>query len=327
MADILSQNEIDELLKAFDSGVESSIVVEQKESKKAIRDYNFSRPSKFNKEQLRTLGLVFDNYARIVSSFLTGYLRTSTQIEFVNAEQMLYNEFNNSLNNPVILGLINLKPLKGTVILELSSNVGYAILDRILGGSGVSIKRIREFSEIEKILLERIISQMINFLIEPWENLIKLKPTLEKLETNSQFAQIISPNEITALVTLSVKIGKAEGFINFCLPHMVIESIMQRLNTKHWFKKQEQEDTQGNRDELESQLQDTKIPIATVIGKTTVTINDFINLQKGDIITLDSYMDSDLSIMVGNILKFHGRPGINRGKNAIQITGLVKKGE
>jgi flagellar motor switch protein FliM len=327
MAEILSQSEIDALLKALVSGNADDIVIESTNPTKTARNYNFSRPSKFNKEQLRTLELMFDNYARIVSSFLTGYLRTSTHIEVVTAEQILYNEFNNSLVNPVILSLIDFKPLKGTIILELSSNVGYAILDRILGGPGLSIQRLREFSEIEKILLERVISQMVTYLAEPWESVIKLKPDLDKIETNSQFAQIISPNEITALVTLSIKIGSAQGFINFCLPHMVIESIMDKLNSKYWYAKQEDDESDKYKDELEIQLQDTKIPVIAVVGKTSITVSDFINLQKGDIITLDSYLDSDIGISIGNVMKFNAKPGISRGKNAIQITELINKEE
>ena len=327
MAEILSQSEIDNLLKAFDSGNSDMLNIESKETEKSIRNYNFKRPSKFNKEQLRTLELIFDNYARMLTSFLTIYLRTNTTVEVINAEQVLYNEFSNSLVNPVVLSMINLKPLKGTVILEISSNIGYAILDKILGGEGEGIDKLREFSDIEKILLERIISQMISSLEEPWENIIKLKPILEKIETNSQFSQIISPNEITALVTLSIEIGNSKGFINFCLPHRVLDSIMEKLNTKYWFTKQDEDYDSYNRGIIESQLQDTKIPIHAVIGKTNITIRDFIHLQKGDVITLDSYIGADLSVLVGDMLKFNAKPGISKGRNAIRITELIKKGD
>lgn len=327
MADILSQSEIDNLLKALDSGNTENIAIETEKKEQIAKRYDFARPSKFNKEQLRTLELIFDNYSRMVSSFLTAYLRTPAHVEILNAEQMLYNEFNNSLVNPVILGLLSLRPFKGTTIMELSSNIGFAILDRLLGGPGISLKKVREFSEIEKILLERVISQLVAHLVEPWKGITTLKPTIEQIETNSQFAQIISPSEITALVTLSIKIGASEGFINFCLPHMVIEPIVEKLNTKHWFTKHEDEGTFKFQGELEAKLQDTKVPITTIIGKTNITVNEFINLQVGDIITLDSYVDSDLGINIGNSLKFYGKPGINRGKNSIQITELIKKGE
>ncbi len=326
MGDILSQSEIDALLSALTSGNSGNIVVEDSANKKPqAKNYNFAKPSKFNKEQLRTLEIIFENFARLVSSFLTGYLRTSCSIEVANAEQTTYKEFNNSIVNPVILGVLDLHPLKGSVIMEVSSNIGYSIIDRVLGGPGLSMKRLRDFSEIEKILLERIISQILNYLVEPWENVIVLEPSLEKIETNSQFAQIISPNEMIVLVTLTIKLGVSEGLINFCIPHFVLEPIMERLNTKFWFTQVEHDVNDTYRRDLESQLEKAKVPISAVMGKTTITVSDFIGLQVGDVIPLDSYVTTDLNIMVGSLLKFSGKPGIIRGKNAIQITKIVRK--
>ncbi|MCI8804297.1 MAG: flagellar motor switch protein FliM [Clostridiales bacterium] len=328
MSDILSQSEIDALLSALSSG-DDNVVLNNDVEEKKVRTYNFARPSKFGKEQLRTLEVMFESFSRLASSFLTGYLRTATQIEVANAEQVTYNEFSNSLLNPVVLGIIDLGSpiLKGSVILDVSSNIGYAIIDRILGGSGDTLKKTREFTEIEKILLSRILSQIVSYLVEPWENVCHISPSLEKLETNSQFAQIISPNEMIALVSLSIKLGEVEGLINFCIPHLVIEPIMDKLNTKHWFSSQEDEDLSVYRSKVEVGLEETKIPVSVVVGRTNITVDEFIDLQVGDVITLDSFVNSDFSVMIGNLLKFYAKPGISRGKNAVQITSLVGKEE
>ncbi len=327
MGDILSQSEIDELLNALNSGSADKLVVPATPTTKEARNYDFTRPSKFNKEQLRTLEIIFDNFSRMVSSFLTGYMRTTCALEVVNSEQITYKEFNNSMVNPVILALLEFQPLKGTILLEMSANIGYSIIDRILGGAGVTMKKIRDFSEIEIILLERIIAQMLNYLVEPWDNVVHLTPKLSKIETNSQFAQIVSPNEMTALVTLSMKIGSSEGLLNFCIPHLAVESIMERLNTKFWFAQKDEEDTQAYRDELELRLETTQVPVSAVLGQTSITVRDFVHLQVGDIIPLDSYITSDLNVMVGNLLKFQGKPGTSRNKNAIQITSFIEKEE
>ncbi len=331
MGDVLSQSEIDALLSNLmggDGEAATNIAAATSETKRSnVKDYNFAKPSKFNKEQLRTLEIIFDNFARLVASFLTGYLRTNCTLEVASAEQISYKEFNNSLVNPVILGVLDFKPLKGSVILEMSSNIGYSIIDRILGGPGLSMKKIRDFSEIEKILLDRIITQMLQHLIEPWENVIVLEPSLEKIETNSQFAQIISPNEMIVLVTLSIKIGISEGFLNFCMPHFVLEPIMERLNTKFWFTQAEKDNKEEYRQNLEYQLERARIPISAIVGKTKITVNEFVELRVGDVIPLDSYVTTDLDIMVGNLLKFRAKPGIMRGKAAIQITSLVGKEE
>lgn len=324
MGEILSQSEIDDLLKSLSSG---DPVINEEDEKKEAKSYNFARPSKFSKEQLRSLEIVFDNYSRMMSSFLTGYLRTTVNVELANAEQVTYSEFNNLLLNPVILSIVDFSPLKGSIILEMSANIGYSIIDRILGGPGIGMKKLRDFSDLEKILLERVIVQALSFIPETWENIAEIRPRLEKIETNSQFAQIISPNEMTALVTLTIKIGGIEGLINFCIPYMVIEPIMDRLNTKYWFSRAEDDEETTHAENIEIQLEKAEVKVSAIIGKTYINVIDFINLQAGDIIPLDSYVNSDLNIMVGNLLKFKGKPGVSRGKNAIQVTSLVDKEE
>jgi len=187
------------------------------------------------------------------------------------------------------------------------------------------LKRLREFSEIEKILLNRVLNQLLNYMPEPWENVAAIKPRLDKVETNAQFAQIMSPNETIAVVTLTIKVGGSEGMINFCIPHVVIEPIVERLNTRYWFTSFIDEDTEGFRNDLEVQLEKAEIPVSARIGRTKISIFDFIDLQAGDIIPLDSYSDNDIDVLVGSLLKFKAKPGIIRGKNAIQITKFLEE--
>ncbi|MCL1986592.1 MAG: flagellar motor switch protein FliM, partial [Firmicutes bacterium] len=285
MGDVLSQAEIDALLAQLtgDNSDDAAAAIPVVETKEA-RLYNFSLPSKFSKEQLRTLNNIFENFSRTVSSFLTGYLRTTVELEVASSEQILYKDFNLALMNPVILGMTEWSPLKGTVLVEMSNNMGYAMIDRILGGPGFGIKNMRDFSEIETILLERIISQMLTHLPEAWETVIKIKPRLERLETNSQFAQIMSPNEMVALVLLHIKIGSAEGHLNFCLPHMVLEPIMDKLKTSFWFSQRSVDDAERYRTGVEDELEKALVPVSAVVGKTNIMVSDFVNLQKGDVL-------------------------------------------
>lgn len=326
MGDVMTQEEIDELLKALNKG-EVNIDDVSDTTEKRIVDYDFARPPKFSKDQLRTLETIFDNYARLVSSYLSGYLRTHAQVDVINAEQLAYSEFTNSLSNPVILAIVDFQPLKGSIIFELSATIGYCIIDRILGGRGETLQKLRDFSEIEKILLERIIYQLLGFLKEPWENVLDLNPKLDKIETNSQFAQIIPPNDMTAFITLSIKIGDIEGFINICIPYLVIEPIMNKVNTKYWYGNKEQEDVEIYREKVEKRLEFAQIPVSAILGRTYITVGEFISLQVGDVIKIDSFVNSDLDVNVGNLLKFHAKPGIKKGKNAIQITSIVRKEE
>lgn len=327
MGDVLSQNEIDELLKALSTGELDPTDMQTHPSEKKVKPYDFRRPNKFAKDHLRTLQIIFENYARLVSSYLAGSLRTVTHVDVLSAEEVTYHEFNNSLPNPVILSIIDFEPLNGSILLELSSNLGYGIIERILGGKGGSIDKVRGFTEIELILLERIISQLIALLKEPWENVVRIDPRIEKIETNSQFAQIISPNEMVALITLNVKVGEIEGMINICIPHLVIEPVISKLNTKHWFSSQSVIDNNEQyKSTLQSRLQTAEVPLRAVLGETHVSVSDVLQLQTGDVIKLDTHRNSDLTVVVGNLPKFTASAGISKGKIAVQITA-VERGE
>ena len=326
----MSQSEIDALLNALSSGATEEIALTDEAPSKDIKAYDFANPSKFSKEQLRTLEIIFDNYSRFLTSFLTGYLRTSVSAEVVNSEQITYNNFTNSLSNPAIIGIVDFEPFKGSIILELSTNIGYAIIDRLLGGPGYPMTEIRDMSEIEKVLLERVFVQILRLMPETWENVAHIEPKLDMLETNVQFAQIMPPNELTALVTLDMKIGGIQGFFNFCIPYITIEPIAQQINAANWYgskKNKKDEDHEIHAKQLEEKLEVTDVSVSAVIGQTRISVGDFVNLAEGDIIMLDTFVHSDLSVKVGELLKFKAKPGIRHGRNAIQITSLIGRRE
>ena len=324
MGESLSQAEIDKLINNVSSDSELENGIEQAS---AVLSYNFSRPSKFSKEQLRTLEIIFDSYGRNLTTFLTGYLRSNVEIEVINSEQITYKDFSLSLANPTIMCLADFEPLKGRIIMELSASIGYVIIDRILGGKGDPPNDIRDFSDIEKVLLERLFVQFLNLMPDAWESVLNIDPRFSMLETNVQFAQVLPPNEITALVTLNIRLGEISGYLNICLPHIVIEPVSSKLSTTNWFSQNLQSETSEFKEDIENKLENTYIDVSAIIGKTNIMVSDFLTLQVGDLIHLDSYINSSLDIMVGDLLKFTGNPGISRGKNAIQITQLVGKEE
>lgn len=325
MGDILSQNEIDELLKALNTG---EIDVQQMQSttqEKKIRSHDFRRPSKFAKEHLKTLNIIHDNYARLVTNFLTGYLRTLVQVDVVSVETLAYNDFSNSIANPVVIAIIDFSPLAGNIILEVEPHVAFALVDRILGGKGVSMEKIREFTEIEIAIIERIIIQILNLMREPWENVISIRPRLERIETNPQFAQIISPNEMVALVTLSARVGDVEGMLNICIPHMVVEPVVSKLSTRFWFSSLEKETTPETKQSIENRIQNTEVPVRAMLGKTTVTVGDILELHIGDVLPLDTNVNDGLEVLVGELKKFMAKPGVKKNRVALKITEVIRK--
>ena len=324
MGDVLSQNEIDNLLQALSSGELDAEEIKDSDEKQ-IKNYDFARPAKFSKEHLRTLEIIFEHYGRLLSTNLPVYLRKAIQVEVMNSEAVSYSEFSNALSNPVLLGIINFAPLKGNIILEIASNLGYAMVDRMLGGEGEPLEKTREFSEIELLIIERILTVCVNLLHEPWENGVDIHPRLERIETNSQFAQIISPSEMIAIVTINIKIGDVEGLMNVCLPYLTLEDIMDKLNTKYWYSTMQDKDEQQYVDAIETLISKAPIPMKAVLGNSTISVSDFSGLQVGDIIRLDTKVNQELDVFVGNIKKFTALPGSSGDKYAVRITSVIRE--
>jgi flagellar motor switch protein FliM len=324
MGEVLSQNEIDSLLAALNSGEVNAEEIKGGDEKQ-VKDYDFARPAKFSKEHLRTLEIIFENYGRILSTNLPGYLRKNIQVEVVNAEAVTYQEFSNALSNPVILGIANFEPMKGNVLVEMGTNLGYAIVDRMLGGEGVPLEKSREFSEIELAIIEKILGICVKLMREPWANVLEINPYLERIETNPQFAQIISPLEMTALVTLNIRIGEVEGLMNICIPYLAVEDFMERLSTKYWYSTLQDKDENDYEEAIESLIKRAQIPITAVLGKTELSVQEFAGLQIGDIIRLNVAVEDELNVYVGNIKKFTALPGSSGEKYAVRVTSVLRE--
>lgn len=283
MGEVLSQSEIDNLLKALSSG-ELDVDEMKNTEEKQVKNYDFARPSKFSKEHLRTLEIIFEHFGRLLSTNLPAY-----------------------------------------IIMEMASNLGFAIVDRLLGGAGNALDKERDFSEIELTILERIFTVCVNQLQEPWENVVKVNPRLERIETNSQFAQIISPSETIAIVTINIKIGDVEGLMNICLPYATLEPVMDKLNTKYWFSNMQEKDSNTYEDAIETVIDKAMIPIKAVLGTSKISVSDFVNLQVGDVIKIDKKVDQELEVYVGNIKKFTALPGYFENKYAVRVTNVIRE--
>lgn len=324
MGDVLSQNEIDNLLKALSSG-ELDAEEFKGSGEKQVKNYDFARPSKFSKEHLRTLEIIFEHYGRLLSTNLPAYFRKNVQIEVVSSEAVAYSEFTNALSNPVLLGIVDFSPLEGNIIIEIADNLGYAMVDRMLGGTGMPLEKARDFTEIELIIMERIFNVCTNLLSEPWETVIHVEPRLTRIETNSQFAQIIAPSEMTSIITMNIKIGNVEGMMNVCLPYACLESVIDKLNTKYWFSTMQVKDDKSYQELIEMAISKAKIPIKAILGRSSISVNDFLGLQAGDIIKLNTKIDDELDIYVGNLDKFKALPGASSDAYAVRITSIIRE--
>lgn len=326
MSDVLSQSEIDNLLQSLSNG-DVDIEEMKKSSENVVKDYDFARPSKFSKEHLRTLEIIFEHYGRLLSTNLPIYLRKNIQVEVMNSEAVTYMEFTNALSNPVLLGIVDFSPLQGSIIIEMASKLGYAFVDRMLGGEGNPLDKTRDFTEIELLIIERIMTNCVELLREPWENVLDVYPRLERIETNSQFAQIISPTEMIAIVTLNIKMGETEGLMNICLPYLTLEPVMDKLNTKFWYSNMQEKTDENFTDDIEVLIRKADIPVTAVLGNSQINVSDFAALQVGDIIRLDTKVDDELDIYVGNMKKFTALPGSYGNDYAVRVTSIIREDE
>lgn len=328
MADILSQNEIDELLAALSTGEVDVRDIEDEKKERKVRKYDFSRPDKFAKDQLRTLEIIHENFARLLNNFLSGYLRTFIDVNVISVQSLIYSEFSNSISNPAILGIVDFAPFNGQIIVDVSSEIAYAMIDRVLGGVGtksIQPKESKTLTEIEMTLLKNILVKFIHMLREPWDNIVELKPKLDNIETNSQFAQIVSPTESVALVTFNLKIGGNEGMINIAIPHFVIEPVLPNLSSKLWFATTNKKKiTPEEIEAIQHGLGSSRVTMTGVLGKSTVLVQDLMNIQPGDIILLDRKVGEPLDVMVEDKIKFKAKPGIRNKNVAIQIIEVVE---
>ena len=326
MVDVLSQNEIDALLAALDSGEMDAEELKKEETVRKVSLYDFKRAVRFSKDHIRSLTRIHENFARYLTTYFSAQLRTFVQINVVQVEQLPYDEFIRSIPKMTILNIFEAEPLEGRMVLEVHPNVAYAMLDRMLGGQGIAPSKFNSLTEIETIIMERIFSRTFESLQEAWKTIIDISPRLEALETNPQFMQIVSPNETIALISFSTKIGDTTGMINLCIPHVVIEPIMSRLSVHHWFVSQKKARAPEEVEILEQRVNKAKLPIVAELGESSLTIKEFLGLNIGDVISLNKSVDDGLKIKVGEKLKFIGSPGSVKDRLAVQVDQVVSEG-
>ncbi|MGM1045279.1 flagellar motor switch protein FliM [Paenibacillus sp. N3/727] len=326
MVDVLSQNEIDALLAALSSGEMDAEELKKEETQKRIRSYDFKRAVRFSKDHIRSLTRIHENFARYLTTYFSAQLRTFVQISVVQVEQLPYDEFIRSIPKMTVLNIFEAEPLVGRMVLEVHPNIAYAMLDRLLGGTGNAPTKINALTEIETIIIERIFSRAFESLQEAWKTVLDISPRLEALETNPQFMQIVSPNETIALISLSTKIGDTTGMINLCIPHVVLEPIMSKLSAHQWFISEKKTRVPEEVDALKQRVSKAKLPIIAELGESKLTVSEFLGLSVGDVISLNKPVHDGLAIKVGDKLKYIGSPGTMKDRVAVQIDEIISEG-
>lgn len=289
------------------------------ESYEKIRLYNFRIPNRFTKDQLRALRGIYENFANSLSSHLSGILRKFCQVELISVEEHTFSEFNNTILDPVLLAMIELEPLQGVSLMDISPVLAYAMIDRLMGGEGRVARYARRYTEIEVALMEKLTFQFLEIMKDSWSIFYEIHPKLERLETRSQFAQIVPSNEIIAIITFSVKMGQVEGMINYCIPHVLVEPLFKDIKDKSEFFGKNTAKHDSKSDVILNRIEKSYLDVVATFSDTTVSAKEVINLQEGDVLMLDHKVNTAVNIKVNNIVKYAGTLGTKDSKYAVKI--------
>lgn len=327
MPEVLSQGEIDALLSAISSGEMDAEDLKKEEVERKVKVYDFKRALRFSKDQIRSITRIYENYARLLTTYFSAQLRTFVQITVASVDQLPYDEFIRSIPKMTILNVFDASPLEGRMVMEVNPNIAFAMLDRMLGGQGNGLNNISSLTEIETSVMERMFVRALQSFEDAWRSVVDLKVELDVLEINPQFMQIVSPNETVAVVSLSTKIGDSTGMINFCMPHVTLEPIIPNLSAHYWLSTQKKTREPKEIAELEKRVKKTKLPIVAELGQTTISVQELSHLAVGDVIRLTESVGDSLTVKIGTKSKFFAQPGTYKGKIAIQITEKIGEEE
>lgn len=323
--EVMSQNEIDSLLQAISSG-DDNIATMQTSEEKPLKLYDFRRPDKFSKDQMRAIQMIHESFSRTLTTSLSTMVRSMVSVEVVAVDQLAYDEFIHSLVQPTVIGILEMYPLSGNAILELNSHLTFTIIDRLLGGKGEPIRKPRDLTDIERTVMERVMMKILEHLEESWSTVVDIRFRFETMESNPFFVQVCPGTDMVLLVTMKIQVGEIQGIMNFCIPYFVIEPLIDKLSSQQWFSSTGRKGTEGVQDALARRLNEVSIPLALELGHSIVSLGDVIQMQAGDVIRLDGTAKDELGLRVGNRVKFHCTPGVHNKNYAAQVTEVLGEG-
>lgn len=331
MADTLTQEQIDALLNQALSGEVIETAAES--DKDQVKEYDFRSPKKFTKEKIRSLETIFESYARLLSSYLTGLLRLYCKVSLISIEEQRYFEYNNALPDYVIMGLVDFginsqNVEEFTTILQLSNSLTFTMIDRLLGGRGVGTELDRDFTELETSVMKKVTLDMAKMMEEPWSNYLPLHPTLVGLETNSRVISSVGYDDTMIIIALEVTVNdENKSIISVCMPAINLDEIMVNYVTKNQKTVRKNSDPKREAERRESimnALNQSSLTITAVLSETQLQMSDVLHLQVDDIIPLDKNIGSNVVLRIGGKDWFDGKPGIYNNKKAVKIENVYR---
>lgn len=327
--DVLSQAEVENLLSALEGEPEERPVAQVPSAlrpKEKVTVYDFKRPERVGKEQMRALQTMHEGFGRNFGAALSALLRNIVEVKLTSVDQLTYSEFVFSLENPTCFNLINASPLEGQLILDINPSILFPIIDRLLGGSTMSTASVRRpLTEIELRLVSRITGLFLTEMQHTWENVLKFELSVDRVESNPQLVQIIPANEVVVVISFELTVGETRGMVNLCIPFNSIERISHKLTSNSWVSYSKRPPTVESIQALSDRIADAPVEVVVELAETTISTADLINLRVGDIIATEKDTAQPLVVFVEGKTKYFAKPGQYKGRKAIEILGLCEE--
>ena len=321
--DVMSQSEIDSLLEALSTGSVDVDSITRDSGEKKIKSYDFRRPDKFSKDQLRAIQMIHESFTRQLTTTMSTMVRSMVSAEIASVDQLAYDEFIRSLVQPTVIGILEMYPFSGNALIEINPNLVFAIIDRMLGGRGEFTGKIRELTDIERTVVERLLMRMLELLEEAWSTVVDVRFRYENLESNPFFVQICPGTDMVLLVILKLKVSEVEGMVSICIPYFLMEPIMDKLSSQQWFASTGRKTDERSGEYLQKHLGKVRVPVALELGHTVLSVADVLQLSVGDVVKLDEVLGDPLDVRIGNMVKFKAVPGTSNGNYAAEISEII----
>ena len=321
--DTLSAQEIDALMSAVRTGLVGVTSGGSRQAGKVV-PYNFRRPSRVSKEQMRALGVLHDEFAKLAATSLSGMLRTIVDLELESLEQTAYSEYVGAIGPRRCTFVFNMDPLKGSALLELNPAVAFVIIDRLLGGQGINVPEVREFTEIERAVVERVGLRMMIDLQHAWQPVRPFTLRLLNLETNPHSMQATSPNEVILVASLRLRLGGHTGAMTIGYPYLLLDPVLASLGAQRWMGPTATP-RPAARSFMLGELAGSPLTVRAFLGLTRLTVRQLLNLQPGQLIPIETDPQHPVRVDVNDIPKFVGRPGAHHAHLAVEVAGLYEE--
>ena len=327
MGDILSQEEVDALLSAVSSGELTPENVSESLAEKNVTLYDFRRPGRVSKDQMRTLQALNDSFARLFSTHLSPFLRTMVEINLVTVEQLTYAEFIMSVPDPTCISIFSMPPLEGNAVLEINPTLVFSIVDRLFGGQGAAMNISRELTPIEKRIMKKIILKALDDLKEVWAHVGELNPRLVTIESNPQFVQIAWPGETVILASFEVKMQRSTGLMSLCFPFSLLENVISKLTSQYWISATMKEKNIEAKKINDKNFKTLILPVKAILGDAHITLKEFMALNVGDVLILERSITEPIVITVENYPVYLAIPGTVGNKKGVKIVRKIETSE